>query len=410
MDERVLQLRIGLFLLIAMIILGILIMYNTEGWTSQYAVHVKPPTAPGVAVGTPVRKNGIRIGRVSSVKTQDDHVALTLKINQQEKVYEGEVCSIGTGSLLGDSVIEIVPVEADQRGELLTDQGILENYTVQRNPMELVDVAINLEDDIKETLSVIRDAGVAVDQAGRGINDIAQQIQGALSDNESDLSKTLSDFRTMSQKAQLALDQFNAVFENINTVVGDPEFKVKLNDALSTLPTILEEVRNTITTTKETVGSFQEVSRTAATNLENLESLTAALKQDGPEIVTRVNNSLKNIDELVIQIKGFADGLEDFQLNLPDFSKGSMGKLLNETELYDNANEALANIRDITVKLDPLVDDVRILADGLSRDPGQLIRGAFDGRPNNTGYKPHLRGITPRRSFNQGNGQRGLFR
>ena len=391
MDERVLQLRIGLFLLIAMIILGILIVYNTEGWSAQYSIHIKAQTAPGVAVGTPVRKHGIRIGRVSSVETEDDHVALTLKINQNEKIFEGEVCSIGSGSFLGDSVVEVVPVNVELRGEQLTEGGLLNKVSVKRNPLELIDVAINLEGDIKDTLAVIRDAGNSVEQAGDGIDAIANQFEGLIDNDDSELAQTLTEFRQMSQKAQLALDNLNRLFENVNNVVGDPDIKVKVNDALATLPEIFEEVRSTISTTRETINSFTAVSGKAATNLDNLEMFTASLKAEGPEILSQVNESLKNIDELVSEVKQFAGNLEDFEIKipeLPDFSKGTIGKLLNETELYDNANEAVENVKDVTYKLEPLMNDLRKIADGIARDTGQLgVRGALDRRPANTGYK-----------------------
>ncbi len=404
MDERVLQFRIGLFLLIAMMILAILIVYNTEGWTSQYSVHLKPQTAPGVSVGTPVRKHGIRIGRVASVKPEDDYVALELKINKNVKIYAGEVCSIGADSFLGDSVLKVIPVGAQMRGDPLLDGGMMTKVSVKRNPLELIDVAINLETQIQETLATFRQAGIAVDDAGRGITAITDQIEGAMSNEDSDLKKALNEFRGMSQKAQLALDNFNRVFESINTIVGDPALKVKVNDALAELPSIFEELRGTVRTTKETIDSFKTVSGSAATNLENLEKFTAALKSEGPEILTQVNSSLKNIDELVTQVKRFAANLDDFELNLPDFNKGSLGKFLNDTELYDNANEAVRNIRAVTTQLDPLMDDFRLFGDTLARSPGSIIKDAVNPKPSNTGYKPHLRGNfspqAPRRQNN----------
>ena len=84
MDENILKFRVGIFVVIAMLILGILVFLNSEGWTRQYTVFIKPVSAPGVTVGTPVRKNGILIGRVKSVNTDDDHVLLGLAINENE--------------------------------------------------------------------------------------------------------------------------------------------------------------------------------------------------------------------------------------------------------------------------------------------------------------------------------------
>lgn len=407
MDERVLQFRIGLFLLIAMMIMAILIVYNTEGWTSQYTVHLKPTTAPGVSVGTPVRKHGIRIGRVASVIPEDDHVALTLKINKNVRIYDGEVCSIGADSFLGDSVLKVIPVDAQFRGQPLDDGGVMSKVSVKRNPLELIDVAINLETQIQDTLATIRQAGIAVDEAGQGIKAIANQVEGAMADDDSDLKMALTEFRNMSRKAQLALDNFNRVFESINNVVGDPDIKVKVNDALAQLPTIFEELRNTVLTTKETIDSFKTVSGSAATNLENLEAFTESLKSEGPEILTQVNASLKNIDELVQKVKKFATNLDNFELNLPDFSKGSIGKFLNDTEFYDNANEAVANIRDATVRLEPLMDDLRLFGDTLGRSPGSIVKDVFSNKPQGTGYKGHQRGGFLPRDHRQ---QNDLFR
>ena len=81
MVENLLRLRVGLLVVKAIIILVILILLNSEGWVSQYDVVLKPGSAPGVTVGTPVRKNGILIGRVKDVTTEDDHVRLVLGLS-----------------------------------------------------------------------------------------------------------------------------------------------------------------------------------------------------------------------------------------------------------------------------------------------------------------------------------------
>ena len=69
-------------------------------------------------------------------------------------------------------------------------------------------------------------------------------------------------------------------------------------------------------------------------------------------------------------------------------SEGTIGKLLNDTEIYDNVLETVENVRDLSVKLEPLVNDLRSFADVLARDPGMIgVRGALDRRPGKTGYK-----------------------
>ena len=159
MDENLLRLRVGLLVVMAIIILVILILLNSEGWVSQYDVVLKPGSAPGVTIGTPVRKNGILIGRVKDVTTEDDHVRLVLGVNDKESIYSNEVASIGAESFLGDAGIEILPLPRSQRGSRVSFGDSISRVTVKRNPMEIVDLALDLEVEMFKTLQTVQDAG-----------------------------------------------------------------------------------------------------------------------------------------------------------------------------------------------------------------------------------------------------------
>ena len=115
MDENILRLRVGIFVVIAMLILGILIFLNSDGWKSQYTIYIKTTSAPGVTINTPIRKNGILIGRVNKVETQPDGVLLGLAINEGEEIYSNEQFSIGSASFFGDAVVEVLPVRPRKR-------------------------------------------------------------------------------------------------------------------------------------------------------------------------------------------------------------------------------------------------------------------------------------------------------
>jgi phospholipid/cholesterol/gamma-HCH transport system substrate-binding protein len=57
--------------------------------------------------------------------------------------------------------------------------------------------------------------------------------------------------------------------------------------------------------------------------------------------------------------------------------------------LYDTALETIENFRDQSLKIEPLMNDLRLFTDAIARDPGQLgIRGAVRNRnAPKTGYK-----------------------
>lgn len=394
MDENVLRLRVGMLVVVAILILIILIFLNSEGWTTQYDVILKPPSAPGVTVGTPVRKNGILIGRVQSVQTEDDHVLLILSINEDEGIYSNEVASIGAESFLGDAGIEILPLPRDQRGQKISEMEVISRVSVKRNPMEIVDVALDLESEIIETLKTVQVAGAAVNDAGAGVEQLARTVNMALTDENSDLKLLLADLRMASGKASASLDNFNRIFENLNDIVGDPELKEKTNEAFRNLTAVFREVRATVADTRKTINSFSGVSERTNENLENLNVFTSSLKDNGPEILEQVNSSLKNVDKLLAQAKSFSGALGRLEkaFTNPD---GTIGKLLNDTEIYDGVKDTVNNARDVSVKvkelsakLEPISRDLRTFADGIARDPGSLgLRGALDRRPTKTGYK-----------------------
>ena len=90
MDERVLQFRVGVVVLASAIVAAILVMLVgaiPNPLQSKYTLYVGFPTAPGVSVDTPIRKDGVLIGRVAGVKLLDEGgVVVTLRIDSQYKL------------------------------------------------------------------------------------------------------------------------------------------------------------------------------------------------------------------------------------------------------------------------------------------------------------------------------------
>ena len=67
MNERLMQFRIGMFVIVAGLVLTMMIVWFGESpaiLRDQDYVKVRYAEAPGVLEGVPVRKSGIRIGEV----------------------------------------------------------------------------------------------------------------------------------------------------------------------------------------------------------------------------------------------------------------------------------------------------------------------------------------------------------
>jgi len=287
-----------------------------------------------------------------------------------------------------------MPLPREQRGQRIADGQAMNRVSVKRNPMEIVDLALDLEGQIVETLKTVQVAGNAVNDAGSGIERLASTVNMALNNEGSDLKVLLGDLRNVSSKASTSLDNFNRIFENMNDIVGDAELKNRINDAFKALPAVFREIRVTVADTRETIKSFSSVSGRVNDNLDNLSVFTKSLKNEGPEILEQVNASVQNIDNLLTQVKSFTGSLGKLEKAFTN-PNGTVGKLFNESDIYDSVKMTVDNARDVSeqvkalsVRLEPMVRDLRTFADEVARDPGVIgVRGALDRRPTKSGYK-----------------------
>ena len=88
------QFRVGVVVFATIIIGGLLATLSgplTTSWLPwgrrSYVVGIKVDKAPGVDQNTPVRKNGILIGRVKSIEEQADGMLLKAEINSNRPLY-----------------------------------------------------------------------------------------------------------------------------------------------------------------------------------------------------------------------------------------------------------------------------------------------------------------------------------
>ncbi len=369
MDERVLRQRVGVVVLAAAIITAFLVARFGDlplSWgPGTYTIFVRFPYAPGVTPGTPVRKSGVQIGRVTAVELQErGGVLVTTEIQRNKPIFATETARISTASVLGDAIIEFVPVNYSvPPGQPLEDRTEITNGQVQGNPM---DVLVNLETDMRTALASINRAGTEVELTARNLNT-------AIGNNDDQIPR-------LAQKAERALDQFSTAMTSINEVFGDEKMRAGLKQTLSDMPAFMQEARGTLQKADEAFEGFKGVSERASRNLENLENFTRPLGERGPQLVDNLDGSLSNINDLLEGLVTFTDGLNS--------REGTLGQLLHDDKLYRRLDRTLANAEDITSRIKPILDDIRIFSDKIARDPRQLgLKGALDKRPIGVGTK-----------------------
>ena len=398
MDEWALRFRVGVVVVASTIVLVILLMLFGAGanlWRPHYVIHVQFPEAPGVTVDTPVRKSGVLIGRVSDVQLLDEGgVLVSARIEQKYILRRNELCRIGSGSLLGDTILEFVPCskqealrrfDKDEDGRLdqeeeqysfvsLNDGEYVSEGAVSNNPFN---VLVDLEDDFVTTLQSIEEASQEVSQLARAFNKNLQK-------SDMELSQIVQRADNAMQQMQAAAQSVQNLSDTANTVLTDEELLAAAKDLLKRAPKAIDEFEKTAQSVRATSERFQTIGQKAERNLDNLEKVTQPLGESGRAVAENIEAGSENLREILDQLALFSQALNN--------REGAIGRLLHEDEAYEEVLATAASAKELVRRLRPILDDVRIFSDKIARDPRLLgVRGALERRPTGSGLKTPLR-------------------
>ncbi len=350
MDERLMQFRIGVMVLASIMIAAILVVtFGEWRWPfpDEYTVYIKFPEAPGVAERSPLRKSGVVIGRVTKVElTPDGQVLVTARIERKYVLRRNEVCRLNR-AILGDSMLEFglspdpkAPSDPIREGDVM--QGIV--------PPDPVVVFTNLQERLVTAINSVTRTSDELGRTVQSVNDVIRDNRQTVADLVRNANDTVLEART--------------TVKNANDLVGDPELKARLKEALDRIPGLVDDVRATLGETNRTIAA-------ARGNLDNLRGFTDSLAERGPVIVQRLDGSLQKLDQLMAELEVFGRNL-----NRED---GTLGRLIRDPELYEKLDRTMGNVQELTQELRPILSDMRVFSDKIARHPELLgVRGALE--------------------------------
>ncbi|HID77871.1 MAG TPA: MCE family protein, partial [Planctomycetaceae bacterium] len=233
MDERMIQFRIGVMVLATVVIAAILLVVFGEGpelFRPTYRVTIRAPEAAGVTIGTPVRRRGILIGRISDVRFDEAgrEVVLTARIYSQFTIRQNEQCVI-TAGLLGEPEVDFGPPAEGPLAEATVPPGASLTATVRRGPVEVI---TNLEQRLATAADSVRTTSKRVEAA-------AEQITNLLKVNEETITSML-------QKADRNMEILGQAVGNLNELIADEEVRQRIREGLAQLPDLVQQASDTL--------------------------------------------------------------------------------------------------------------------------------------------------------------------
>jgi phospholipid/cholesterol/gamma-HCH transport system substrate-binding protein len=366
MNERVMQFRIGMFVIVAGLVLTMMIVWFGESPTlfrAQAYVVVHYLEAPGVAEGIAVRKSGIRIGEVTGITFDDrpnqpDGVLVTLALERRFKIKDGSVPRL-TRSLIGDVTIDLLPGKGPgllPTGATPQKAPIIEGE-VAPDPSKALAAATEAFEKVGGTLRSIDEAanGIAKmtknsddlktfldtwSQTGKNVSAAAKRIDGLVAANQDNVQPAIANFREVSQKLNTTLD--SATQEAFKS--GLKQFSsasIRLDNALAQASPLFTDLGAPVNSTP----------------------------------TTDFGQTLRRLNRITGDINLLTRNLDDGKGNLNP--NGSLQKLILRSDLHDNFNRMAAGMNETLAGFKPIIASFRIFAEKVARDPSSITRGAL---------------------------------
>lgn len=318
--------KIGLFLLIALIILGVFIIKIDQlslGGGKHKIYRAEFSSAAGIDLKAPVRIAGVRVGQVTDIRLDKGKAILDLALDPAVDLHEGASASVVNMGILGDKYVQVSP--GSLNAPPLAPESLLEG-AVPPSIDDVLKIATEIGGDVKEVTAALRKS-IGGDTGAEKITEIIDNIR--------ELTGTLKVLIESNQQ------NVNATTENFR------EFSGTLRDQL---PIISEKINRLTDQLSSVVGE----------NRENL------------------HGSLENIKTLSAKLETSADNLNSITTKVAR-GEGSIGKLVNDDETVDNLNSTLNSIEDGVHTLEDTLGRVRkFRLDMIVR--GESLPGISDSR------------------------------
>jgi len=376
------QLRVGIFVLVGLLILGFLILNSTGDLNPfEKKLHLKArfPTADGLRDGAEVVLAGVHIGKVERVtllppgSPEEAKVEAILLVDQKldgqpisERIRTDSMAQLVATSLLAnDKMINISP--GTFKGSPVSENHVLESKAAM-SINQLTETGTELLQQINKLATpaneILTKANNGEGTLGRIVNDESLYRN---------LDATVVETRATMLRLQNTIDKINRGEGSAGKLLNDPELYNNLNSTVTKLDAISSDLR----AGRGTAGKFLTDERlyddlrsaigdlrasTAKINgvADDFRSITNDL-QAGRGTAGKLLKDDRLYEDARNTIARFNTTTEKFNLIIDNAQngRGTIGKLLTDETLYNNINQTTSNINQITTEGTKLIYDFR---------------------------------------------------
>ena len=299
MKQSHLEVKVGLFVLIGLVLLAVLLLQFSKGVTffrPTYDILLNATSVGGLKPRAQVLMSGVQVGTVSEMQLAPDgkSVTITLKIYRQFQIHKDARFILEQSGFLGDQYVAILPTRN-------------EGATFGQGDGAKAEAPLDLQEVARTAAGLL----VHIDSAATNINDAL-----------SDARRTIFSTR--------ALTNLSATFDNFHNV------SERSLDIADNLGAMVESNRPAVTVTVSNLLFFSEQLNRSAAALGEL----VATNSPGIEL------AVSNLQSSSATLKNLLDGVQA--------GKGLAGNLLENEEIASNVSRIVYNLSITTSNLNRL--------------------------------------------------------
>jgi phospholipid/cholesterol/gamma-HCH transport system substrate-binding protein len=296
MENRRLEIKVGLFVFIGLALLGLLLIQFSKGsslFRGTYELHLHAANIGGLKPRAQVLLAGVQVGTVTDISLDDGgtNVTMILKIYKNDPIYHDARFAIEQSGILGDQYISVNPTE-------------------------------NQEPKLTNNADVFSDAPFNLQEVARSASGFIQHIDGTAQK----LDGAVTDLRAQVLNAQ-TLSSFGSAVTNLKAFTAE---------ALE----VVQGINSLVATNGAQVG-------TAVSNLVQFSAQLTQLADSAQNILAtngaHIDVATKNIEDISATLKQVAADLQA--------GKGLAGTVLQNEELATNVQDIVANLSITTSNL-----------------------------------------------------------
>lgn len=277
LSSRTQDTLLGLFVIVAILLAGWLLFEDLqEQHSEQWRFRATLSSSFGLSVGSPVKINGVNVGRIDSIELNEQgNVALVLVMQREyDALYRiGSRLKIDStlaiDNVLSGTAIAFLPGHSGQlQNDALLEteeprslQNLMQEWNVQALAQKVADILVNLDkivsnvsdnqDSLTQSLENVAKLTSSMTEASQQLPAVLSQMQRTMQVMESSLRQgtdTINDnmttFAGVAEQSAELMESMNTIAVNIEPTVAEmPETQALLNNLLTEVNGLTRQLR-----------------------------------------------------------------------------------------------------------------------------------------------------------------------